>query len=47
MGPHAMLPPRTAGKPPPQKPTITREFDDPSEKGKRRGRPKKTGRPGR
>jgi len=47
MGPHAMLPPRAPGKPLPQKPTITREFDDPSEKAKRRGRPKKTGRPGR
>jgi excinuclease ABC subunit B len=29
-----------------QPPTITREFDDPSEKSKRRGRSKKTGRPG-
>ena len=45
MGPHAMLPPRS-GKALPAKPTITREFDDPAEKSKRRGRPKKTGRPG-
>lgn len=50
MGPHAMLPPR-GGKALPEKPkpsTQTLEFDDPSviQKGKRRGRPKKTGRPG-
>ncbi len=45
MGPHAMLPPRT-GNPLPAKPTVTREFDAPAEKSKRRGRPKKTGRPG-
>jgi excinuclease ABC subunit B len=46
MGPHAMLPPRSGTKPLPAKPTITREFDAPAEKAKRRGRPKKTGRPG-
>ncbi|MBL8566697.1 MAG: excinuclease ABC subunit UvrB [Hyphomicrobiaceae bacterium] len=46
MGPHAMLPPRQGGKSLPTKPTTTREFDDPAEKAKRRGRPKKTGRPG-
>ncbi len=48
MGPHAMTPPKTAeeGKPLPKKPMLTREFDDPAEKRKRRGRPKKTGRPG-
>jgi len=48
MGPHASLPVKS-GKPLPQKPelpAITREFDDPAEKGKRRGRTKKTGRPG-
>ncbi len=46
MGPHASLPVKNAGNPP-QKPVVTREFDDPTiEKGKRRGRPKKTGRPG-
>ncbi len=49
MGPHASLPVKTSGKPLPEKPALptrTREFDDPAEKGKRRGRPKKTGRPG-
>lgn len=46
MGPHALTPPRQGGKPLPAKPVLTREFDDPAEKGKRRGRPKKTGRPG-
>ncbi|MGL4397482.1 MAG: excinuclease ABC subunit UvrB [Hyphomicrobium sp.] len=49
MGPHASLPVKSAGGPLPQKPaapTRTREFDDPSDTGKRRGRPKKTGRPG-
>ncbi len=45
MGPHASLPVK-GGKPLPQKPTITREFDDPSDKKSRRGRAKKTGRPG-
>ncbi|MGE0054882.1 MAG: excinuclease ABC subunit UvrB [Hyphomicrobium sp.] len=48
MGPHASLPLKS-GKAPekPRLPTRTVEFDDPSEKAKRRGRPKKTGRPGR
>ncbi|HRY07024.1 MAG TPA: excinuclease ABC subunit UvrB, partial [Hyphomicrobiaceae bacterium] len=46
MGPHAMTPPRTRGKALPAKPVLTREFEDPAEKKKRRGRPKKTGRPG-
>ncbi|MGD9785657.1 MAG: excinuclease ABC subunit UvrB [Hyphomicrobiaceae bacterium] len=46
MGPHAMTPPRSGNKPLPAKPVLTREFDDPSDKKKRRGRPKKTGRPG-
>ncbi len=49
MGPHASLPVKTSGKPLPEKPALptrTREFDDPAEKGKRRGRPKKTGRQG-
>jgi len=46
MGPHAMLPPRASGKELPQKPALTREFDDPADKKKRRGRPRKTGRPG-
>ena len=34
------------GSDPTPRPTRTREFDDPSEKKSRRGRPKKTGRPG-
>ncbi len=49
MGPHASLPVKSGPMPLPEKPqppTRTREFDDPSEKGKRRGRPRKTGRPG-
>jgi excinuclease ABC subunit B len=46
MGPHAMTPPR-GGKPLPPKPTLSREFDDPAEKKGRKGRPRKTGRPGR
>ncbi|MGQ0456917.1 MAG: excinuclease ABC subunit UvrB [Hyphomicrobium sp.] len=48
MGPHASLPVKSGAKPLPPKPILTREFDDPSttQKGKRRGRPKKTGRPG-
>jgi excinuclease ABC subunit B len=48
MGPHASLPVKNSGaipsKPPP--PTTTREFDEPAEKKARRGRPRKTGRPG-
>jgi len=44
MGPHALNPVKT-GTPPP-KPARTREFDDAGEKKARRGRPKKTGRPG-
>ncbi len=50
MGPHASLPVKSSGKPPPEKPALparTREFDEPSEKSKRRGRQKKTGRPGK
>ncbi|MCB1503679.1 MAG: excinuclease ABC subunit UvrB [Hyphomicrobiaceae bacterium] len=48
MGPHAMTPPKTSKDAAtlPQKPVLTREFDDPAEKKKRRGRPRKTGRPG-
>jgi excinuclease ABC subunit B len=48
MGPHASLPVKS-GKALPQKPqlpTRTIEFDESGEKTKRRGRPKKTGRPG-
>jgi excinuclease ABC subunit B len=44
MGPHASLPVKDA--PRPARPVITREFDDPAEKKGRRGRPRKTGRPG-
>ncbi|MBR2537380.1 MAG: excinuclease ABC subunit UvrB [Hyphomicrobium sp.] len=47
MGPHASLPVKSGTAPvKPPMPTRTREFDDPADKGKRRGRPKKTGRPG-
>ena len=46
MGPHAMTPPRTGSKEHILKPVLTREFEEPAEKKKRRGRPKKTGRPG-
>ncbi|MEO1282973.1 MAG: excinuclease ABC subunit UvrB, partial [Pseudomonadota bacterium] len=47
MGPHAMTAiPKGGEKPLPKKPTLVREFDDPTETKKRRGRPKKTGRPG-
>jgi excinuclease ABC subunit B len=52
MGPHASLPVKSGKALPtkpditPPRPTLTREFDDPAEKSKRRGRPKKTGRPG-
>jgi excinuclease ABC subunit B len=49
MGPHASLPVKS-GKPLPQKPqlpTRTIEIEDPGETRSRRGRPKKTGRPGR
>jgi excinuclease ABC subunit B len=45
MGPHAMLPPRS-GKTPPPKPTRTVEVLTEKEKKGRRGRPRKTGRPG-
>jgi len=45
MGPHALLPPR-AGKTQPPKPTLTRETVDDAERRRRRGRPRKTGRPG-
>jgi excinuclease ABC subunit B len=49
MGPHASLPVKS-GKPLPQKPQLparTIEIEDPAETKSRRGRPKKTGRPGR
>ena len=48
MGPHAMTPPKTAAADTsrPARPTLTRDIDDPAEKKKRRGRPRKTGRPG-
>ncbi len=47
MGPHASLPVKSGEKPSRiTTPTRTREFDDDSEKKKRRGRPRKTGRPG-
>ncbi|HVJ77312.1 MAG TPA: helicase-related protein, partial [Hyphomicrobium sp.] len=47
MGPHASLPVKSGEKPSrPQMPTRTREFDDPAQKKSRRGRPRKTGRPG-
>jgi excinuclease ABC subunit B len=48
MGPHASLPVKTSDKlpPKPSPPVITREFDDPAQKKGRRGRPRKTGRPG-
>jgi excinuclease ABC subunit B len=42
MGPHASLP--VKGTP---RPARTVEFEDPAEKKGRRGRPRKTGRPGR
>ena len=49
MGPHASLPVKQAHGPPPKKPSIptrTVEIEADSEKKARRGRPKKTGRPG-
>jgi excinuclease ABC subunit B len=49
MGPHASLPVKKGAGTLPEKPALparTREFDDPAEKKGRRGRPKKTGRPG-
>jgi excinuclease ABC subunit B len=47
MGPHASLPVKSGEKPSRiQMPTRTREFDDPAQKKGRRGRPRKTGRPG-
>jgi excinuclease ABC subunit B len=49
MGPHASLPVKS-GKPLPQKPQLpsrTVEIEEPGETRSRRGRPKKTGRPGR
>jgi excinuclease ABC subunit B len=47
MGPHASLPTKSGQRPlKPIGPTRTREFDDPAQKKGRRGRPKKTGRPG-
>jgi len=49
MGPHAMLARPVQGEPPnkPEKPSVVRAFDDPTEKKSRRGRPRKTGRPGK
>ncbi len=47
MGPHASLPVKSGEKPSRiTMPTRTREFDNDGEKKKRRGRPRKTGRPG-
>jgi excinuclease ABC subunit B len=47
MGPHASLPVKSGDKPSGiRMPTRTREFDGPAQKKGRRGRPKKTGRPG-
>ncbi|MEM1306125.1 MAG: helicase-related protein, partial [Pseudomonadota bacterium] len=50
MGPHASnsIPANAGQTPSPKRPPVTRprEFDDPAEKKKRRGRPRKTGRPG-
>jgi len=47
MGPHASLPVKSGDKPSKiVMPTRTREFEDPVQKKGRRGRPKKTGRPG-
>ena len=47
MGPHASLPVKSGEKPSRiEVPTRTREFDDPAAKKGRRGRPRKTGRPG-
>ncbi len=46
MGPHASLPVKGAIPPGDQPPPRTRDFDDPSRKKHRHGRPKKTGRPG-
>ena len=48
MGPHASLPVKSGAVPSkPQLPTRTIEIDDPAETKSRRGRQKKTGRPGR
>lgn len=47
MGPHASLPVKSGEKPPRiTMPTRTREYEGGAEKKSRRGRPKKTGRPG-
>ncbi len=47
MGPHASLPVKSGEKPSRITiPTTTRDFGDPNQKKGRRGRPKKTGRPG-
>jgi excinuclease ABC subunit B len=45
MGPHAMLPVKS-GKAKPRAPSKDQTFDDPAMPKKRRGRPRKTGRPG-
>jgi excinuclease ABC subunit B len=48
MGPHASLPVKSGPLPQkPQLPTRTIEIEDPAETKSRRGRQKKTGRPGR
>jgi len=46
MGPHAMVAVPTKGRETAKRPAKTREFDDPVAKKSRRGRPRKTGRPG-
>jgi excinuclease ABC subunit B len=46
MGPHAMLPVPVGDGPRPPKPTRTIEVQTEKEKRGRRGRPRKTGRPG-
>ena len=46
MGPHAMLPVPVADGPRPPKPTRTIDVQTEKEKRGRRGRPRKTGRPG-
>ena len=46
MGPHAMLPVKGAKSDKPPRRMKTTEFEDPAQKKSRRGRPRKTGRPG-
>jgi excinuclease ABC subunit B len=50
MGPHASLPVKKSDRPLPSKPalpTLTQELGEPAQKKRRKGRPRKTGRPGR